>query len=517
MLISIDLYFKIIIGILFIITFKLLYWGINLGNIEKKKGDVSEEHKEVNETLDDVLKLHDKLLKMGFEEIAKDALRIHDNLLRIKEEKDKPNIDKRGNKISNEGGNAPTLTSLFLRDEMGHIYGKIGVNSDVSLKELLENEPSRSEASKEDLQKDIDSYRLFLQDIRKSIGLWLDENLVPTFIDGAVKEITGYDKEDFRSMSLKWIELIIPEDRFLVLKHIEWVKSNPNTYAELEYRIRMKDGEIRWIREIIHVLPENQKYQAAFQSFVYDISEQKQAEERRMKIEESQKREIHHRVKNNLQIISSFLDLQAETLASSNVCDTSKVLEAFKDSQNRVASMALIHEELYKSTSTGYVGLDFSAYLKNLTTYIFNSYNMKKDSISSKLKLDQVNLGMDTAIPLGNIATELISNALKHAFPNESEGEVSILLCKKENYEHYIENSGNFRTVSECQGVEDLRFILIIKDNGVGFPKEIDFKKADSLGLQIVTILVEQIDGCIELKRDNGTEFTIWFKDITSA
>ncbi|MCC4771026.1 PAS domain-containing protein [Methanosarcina sp. DH2] len=407
------------------------------------------------------------------------------------------------------------MTSLFLRDEKGHIYGKVGVNPDVSSKELLENDPGRSEISKEDLQKNSESYRLFLQDVRKSIGLWLDENLVPTFIDGSVKEITGYDREDFRSINLKWIELVIPEDQFLVLKHIEWVKSNPNTYAELEYRIRMKDGEIRWLREIIHVLPENKEYQAAFRSFIYDINEQKQAEERRMKIEEAQKREIHHRVKNNLQIISSLLDLQAQTLAGSNVCDTPKVLEAFKDSQNRIASMALIHEELYSSTSTGYVGLDFSAYLKNLTAYIFDSYNVKNDAISLKLKFDQINLGMDTAIPLGNIATELISNALKYAFPSKSKGEVSILLCKKENYKHYIENSGGFRADSQCQGMEDLQFVLVIKDNGIGLPDEIDFKKADSLGLQIVTILVEQIDGCIELKRDNGTEFTIWFKDTT--
>lgn len=489
--------------------------GDNLVNIEKKKGDVSEEHREVDETLDDVLKLHDKLLKMGFEGIAKDALRIHDNLSRIKEEKAKLNIDEQNNKIYIDGGDASTLTSLFLRDDKGHIYGKIGVNSEVSQRESLENEPGRSQISKKDIQTDIESYRLFLQNIRKSIGLWLDENLVPTFIDGAVKEITGYDEEDFRSINLKWIELVMPEDRSLVLEHIERVKSNPNTYAELEYRIRMKDGEIRWLREVIRVLPENQKYQGTFRSFVYDVDEQKQVEERRMKIEEAQKREIHHRVKNNLQVISSLLDLQAEKLAGSNVCDTSKVLEAFRESQNRVASMALIHEELYSSTSIASFGLDFSAYLKNLTAYILDSYNMKNDAISLKLKLDQVNLGMDTAIPLGNIVTELISNALKYAFPNESEGEISILFCKKENYKQYTKNSGIFRTESQRQDIEDLQFVLVIKDDGMGLPTEIDFKNADSLGLQLVNLLVEQIDGCIELERDNGTQFTIWFKDNT--
>ena len=121
---------------------------------------------------------------------------------------------------------------------------------------------------------------------------------------------------------------------------------------------------------------------------------------------------------------------------------------------------------------------------------------------------------MDTAIPLGNIVTELISNALKHAFPDGSEGEISIFLCKKENYKQYLEKSGDIKTDSECKNIEDLQFVLVIKDNGTGFPKEIDFKNTDSLGLQIVTILVEQIEGCIELERNEGTKFSIWFKDV---
>ena len=134
-----------------------------------------------------------------------------------------------------------------------------------------------------------------------------------------------------------------------------------------------------------------------------------------MKIENAQKKEIHHRVKNNLQVISSLLDLQTENLASNIACDTSKVFEAFKESKDRVVSMALIHEELYRSTDTTSFALDFSAYLKNLTAYLFDSYEVNNDRIYLKLNLEQVSLNMDTAIPLGNIATELISNALKHA------------------------------------------------------------------------------------------------------
>jgi PAS domain S-box-containing protein len=251
-----------------------------LGDTKKKvddvfKDDVPNEQKESEKTVKDVLKLNNKLLRMGYDQIAKDALKIHDHLLGIKEDKAKTDIDKQ--------------TSLLLRDKKGYVYGKLGVRKDVSKNELSKNEPSKSESSKEDLQKSNENYRLFMQNIRGSIGLWLDDNLVPTFIDGSVKEVTGYDKEDFHYMDLKWIELVIPEDRPLVLEYIEWVKTNPNTYAEIEYRIRRKEGDIRWVREIIHVLPENQKSQGTFQSFVRDINERKEAEESMKKLEEAQK------------------------------------------------------------------------------------------------------------------------------------------------------------------------------------------------------------------------------------
>lgn len=476
----------------------------------KRVDNVSREHKKYEEIVKDALNLHDKLLEMGFERIAEDMLKIHDKLLEVKEKNIKSDIDKQVKKFEKGGGeDTSKSTSLFLRDEKGHIYGEVGVSPDISQKEPLKNEPARRRLTKENMQEDIESYRLFLQSIRGSIGLWLDEDFVPTFIDGAVKEITGYSKEDFLSIKLKWTELVIPEDLPSVLEHIEWVESNPNTYAEIEYRIRRKDGEIRWIREVVHVLPENHRSRGVLQGFVRDINEQKQAEERRMRYEEVQKKEIHHRIKNNLQVISSLLDLQAEKLATNSVCDTTQINEAFKESRNRIASMALIHEELYKSEDTSL--LDFSVYLTDLTAYLFDSYKNIIDNISLKLSLEQINLSIDTAIPLGSIITELISNALKHAFPDRSKGEINILLFSKENYKQYLEKSGNVRTDSECRNRKDLLFVLVVKDNGIGFPKEIDFKNTDTLGLQIVTTLVEQIDGCIELRSNESTEFTIWF------
>jgi two-component system, sensor histidine kinase PdtaS len=213
-----------------------------------------------------------------------------------------------------------------------------------------------------------------------------------------------------------------------------------------------------------------------------------------------------------LQVISSILDLQAESMIVNNVFDTSQVSEAFKESRDRVVSMALIHEELYRSTDATFI--NFSDFLKKLIPYLFDSYKNINDNISLKMNIEEVLLEMDTAVPLGNIVTELISNALKHAFPDGNKGEIRIFLCKKENYKQYFVKSGDIKTDSECQNIEDLQFVLVIKDNGMGFPKEIDFKNTDSLGLQIVTILVEQIDGCIELKSNEGTEITIWFSNL---
>ena len=227
-------------------------------------------------------------------------------------------------------------------------------------------------------------------------------------------------------------------------------------------------------------------------------------------------KEIHHRIKNNLQVISSLLDLQAETFSHLEVCKTPEVVEAFTESQSRVISMALIHEELY--TGNKIDSLDFSAYLRKLTAELFISYNPGKKNISFKLNLEQVYLGMDTAIPLGIIVNELVSNSFKHAFSSERGGEICINLHKTETPASKNNTSAFKNDISgqgkECTETNDFRYILEVSDNGKGIPEEIDFENSDSLGLQLVNILVEQIEGCTELERGQGTKFTIWFSDI---
>ena len=193
-------------------------------------------------------------------------------------------------------------------------------------------------------------------------------------------------------------------------------------------------------------------------------------------------KEIHHRVKNNLQVISSLLDLQ-----SGNIEDD-QFVEMFRDSRDRVRSMALIHESLYHSKDLAKI--DFADYIQNLANNLFLSYGIHAGTVVLKTKTDDVGLGVDIAIPCGLIVNELVSNALKYAFPSGMKGEIGIDLHT---------------------GADD-EITLIVRDNGVGFPEGIDFRNTSSLGLKLVNALVSQIGGSIVLQVDNGTEFNIEFR-----
>ncbi|MFH0797600.1 MAG: histidine kinase dimerization/phosphoacceptor domain -containing protein [Candidatus Omnitrophota bacterium] len=191
-------------------------------------------------------------------------------------------------------------------------------------------------------------------------------------------------------------------------------------------------------------------------------------------------KEIHHRVKNNLQTVSGLLYLQ------SLHTKTEEALAILNDSRNRIRAMALIHEKLYQSKS--YAQVDFGEYLKELAVELMDSCQVSPARIKVNVEAKGIFLGIDTAIPCGLITQELISNALKHAFPEKSDGEINLYLCR-----------------------EDRSFILVVRDNGVGFPEGLDFKSTPSLGLQLVNKLVAQIGGSIELRNEERTEFRIIF------
>jgi two-component sensor histidine kinase len=197
-------------------------------------------------------------------------------------------------------------------------------------------------------------------------------------------------------------------------------------------------------------------------------------------------------------VISSLLDLQAEKFRDREDIQDSEVLDAFIESQNRVASMALIHEELYKGGNID--TLDVSSYIKELADNLFLAYRLGNTKISLNMDMEEnVFFDMDTAVPLGITVNELISNSLKHAFKGRDKGEIKIKLLREE--------------IGECktEGHKSTNFILIVSDNGIGIPQNLNIEDLNSLGLQLVTTLVNQLEGELEMKRNNGTEFTIRF------
>ena len=239
-------------------------------------------------------------------------------------------------------------------------------------------------------------------------------------------------------------------------------------------------------------------------SIQYSI-ERKKIDEVLANIEIARKKEIHHRIKNNLQVISSFLALQADKFKSKMEVMSSEVLDAFRESQDRITSMAFIHEELYKGEK--FEDLDFSLYLEKLTQNLFKTYRFVNTNISLSIDIENnLFFDIDTAILLGMIVNELISNSLKHAFSERANGKISIKLRRAEDGK--FRNSGE---ESKYKGFKSTSFTLTVSDDGVGVPENLVFEDIESLGLQLVNSLVDQLDGEFKLERNNGTEFTLKF------
>ena len=242
-------------------------------------------------------------------------------------------------------------------------------------------------------------------------------------------------------------------------------------HDELEIRVDERTAELAKANEALQA----------------EIAERKRVEEQikaSLREKEVLLKEIHHRVKNNLQVVSSMLQLQSRSIKDEETA------EMFQESRNRVRSMALVHERLYQSKDLARV--DFARYIRNLASYLGRSYGVNTNVIQLKTNLHDVFLGVDTAIPCGLILNELVSNCLKHAFPDGREGEIRIELRSDGNGE----------------------FTLMVSDNGVGLLEDLDFRNTESLGLQLVNTLVNQLEGTIELDRRGGTAFKITFAEM---
>ncbi len=311
---------------------------------------------------------------------------------------------------------------------------------------------------------------------------WRPEKDWPVeFVSSNVIQL-GYTVEDFTSGRIKYADIVHPEDSARTHLHFSRYYQRKSSDINWEYRIFTKSGDVRWVDERTFIRRHNEG-DITLQGIILDITERKKAEEALLQAEKVRKKEIHHRVKNNLQVISSLLYLASENFKDQNV------IEAFMDSRNRVRSMALIHEELYQSKDMA--SIDFADYTENLLEYLSKSYRIDNKDITLVSNIENVYLGVDTAVPLGMVINELVSNSMKHAFQNGAQGRISVDLS-----------------------IQNTTLILKVRDNGIGLPPEIDFRNTESLGLQLVTTLVDQINGTIELRVSEGTEFIIRFEEV---
>jgi len=343
----------------------------------------------------------------------------------------------------------------------------------------------------------------FMNSAAEALTSWSQEEALGRYIS-EVFNISGSSEESRYISTFEGGAFASPEDRILISKNniqrpisdsIAPIKDDrgiiqgavlvfrditERKHAEEELRRAHDELELRIQERTAELKSANEDLQA-------EITDRKAAEEKlKASLEEKEVllREIHHRVKNNLQIVSSLLYLQSKSATDE------AAIEAFKESQNRIKSMALLHEKLYRSSNMAKI--DFAEYIKNLVSYLHQSYGASSRKIELKINIDNVLLGIDTAIPCGLIISELVSNSLKHAFPEGASGEIRV----------------------ELHSVEDNGFKMIISDNGIGLKKDSDSRAGSTLGLQLVNALVKQIDGSLKLDSSHGTTFEIDFRQL---
>lgn len=317
--------------------------------------------------------------------------------------------------------------------------------------------------------------------INKLPGLFyaIDDNANLIQTNDKFSEVSGYSSDEIKKMH--GMDFFAGEDKRLIEAKIREVfeKGESNTEADFISR----DGKaIPYYFTGSRIMKDGKPILIGMGVDITESKHREQIIEASLKEKEVLLREIHHRVKNNLQLISSILNLQ------SNYIKDKKALEAFRESQNRIRSMALIHERLYRSSYLS--NINIKEYINEITANLFSSYSYESKKIKLNINAADLNLEVDKCIAIGLILNELISNSLKHGFPEEAKGEININLYPG----------------------KDQRLTLIFSDNGRGMPKDFDFRSTETLGLQLIMSLVEQHNGLIELDNTNGVKFTITIK-----
>ncbi len=310
------------------------------------------------------------------------------------------------------------------------------------------------------------------------------------YMSPGLKRMFGYHNQELSNTTSAWKELVIPDDWEKVkTSFLNHINSHGDVPFFVEIRCRHRDGSLIWAICSGKVISwDKDQNPLRVIGCHLNITNQKQAEENLTKSlyeKETLLKEIHHRVKNNLLVVSSLLSWQGE-----DVHDT-KLLQILTDSQQRIKAMALIHEKLYGSLDLSHI--NFGDYLESLTQEIISV--MRKPTINIKLNydLDPILLNIETATPCGLIFNELVANCMEHAFPSQQSGQLFVSLK---------------------QGPQQ-RITLTVKDDGIGLPTDLDIQQTTSLGWQLICLLTDQLEGELVVNRKSGTQVVITFQELS--
>jgi two-component sensor histidine kinase/CheY-like chemotaxis protein len=291
--------------------------------------------------------------------------------------------------------------------------------------------------------------------------------------------ITGQDDRtvDMEAMRAGAADYVIKEhlDAPLLERSIRYAIEHKRTEEELERRVQQRTAELARANRILEI----------------EVAERKRAEAQlkaSLREKEVLLRELHHRVKNNLQVVCSLLNLQ------SRYVDDRRALEMFKECQGRVRSMALIHQKLCQSDNLARI--DLGHHVRDLATNLMRAHGIESSQLALEVAVEDAVLSLDTVVPATLLLHELISNVLKHAFPDGRRGSLRIELRPE---------------IPDSAGK---RFYMMVRDDGTGLPAELDFRNASSLGLQLICALADQLEGTLAVSRANGTTVTLTFRDV---
>jgi PAS domain S-box-containing protein len=377
----------------------------------------------------------------------------------------------------NKGVRTLHTKKITINAENGDPKYLLGISEDITERKQAENM----------LKENEEYYRSVVENAHDLI-IESDNTGSYIYVSPNHKTILGYEPDELVGTSI--FDNIHPNDIKDIYAEFTRAMISQSTGRGI-FRYKHKSGEWRWF-ECNGKPIKTPSGQVRIILHSRDITERKRAEEqihKSLKEKESLLREIHHRVKNNLQVISSLLSLQSDYAKG---IDSSKL---FDESQNRISTIALIHEHLYQSEDLAEINI--GQYIGDLTNNLLTVYGDEGNNVSVKFNTDDLTVDIDTAIPCGLIINELFSNCLKHAFVPQNGGK------KTEKPKDLISvgfNSNNSGSL-----------VLLVKDNGIGLPEGLDYKDTESLGLQLVCMLTEQLGGVIEVGNSVGCEFRITF------